>query len=331
LTAFPNFNVTEKGISINFSNNPNERTGSEVSDSMSKKIVLAGGTGFIGKYLEDQFHNLGYEVIIISRQDYHISWHNKAEIVEALEHSEMLINLAGKSVDCRYTAKNMQEIVLSRTETTSILGHALLECKNPPPLWINSSTATIYRHAEDRPMTEEGGEIGSGFSVDVAKQWERAFFAFQLPSTRQVALRIAIVLGEDGGVIVPFKNLVKFGLGGAQGSGNQKFSWIHIEDLFHIIKFLGEREDLSGVFNCSAPHPVTNRELMDQLRQSMNRKFGLSSPKWLLEIGAFLIQTETELILKSRWVIPDRLEQSGYSFKYRTLDQALHQIIQGSD
>jgi uncharacterized protein (TIGR01777 family) len=294
---------------------------------MKKKVILAGGTGFIGKYFEEKFNNLGYEVKIISRKDYHISWNNNAGIIEALENSEILINLAGKSVDCRYNTKNKEEILKSRTVTTRILGNALLECNNPPPLWINSSTATIYRHAEDRSMTEESGELGSGFSVDVAKEWERSFFSFQLPQTRQIALRIAIVLGENGGVITPFKNLVRFGLGGVQGSGNQKFSWIHIEDLYDIILFLKEKEELSGVFNCSSPHPVTNRELMNHFRIAMNIKVGLPSPQWLLKIGAFFIRTEPELILKSRWVIPERLEREGYRFKFHKIDRALQHLL----
>jgi uncharacterized protein (TIGR01777 family) len=294
---------------------------------MKKKVIIAGGTGFIGKYFKEKFNNLGYEVIIISRQAEHISWNNEAGIVEALENSEILINLAGKSVDCRYTTKNKEEILKSRTETTSILGNALLKCKNPSPIWINSSTATIYRHAEDRPMSEESGEIGSGFSVDVAKEWEHSFFTFQLPQTRQIALRIAIVLGADGGVMNPFKNLVKFGLGGVQGSGKQIFSWIHIEDLFDIILFLKENEELSGVFNCSSPNPVSNRELMDQFREAMHIKLGLPSPKWMLHLGAFFIRTEVELILKSRWVIPERLEREGYTFKFNKIDKALHHLL----
>jgi uncharacterized protein len=294
---------------------------------MKKKVVLAGGTGFIGKYLKEKFTELGYEVKIISRKSPHITWGNKSEIVEALENSEMLINLAGKSVNCRYNSKNREEILTSRIVTTEILGNSIIECQNPPPLWINSSTATIYRHAEDRPMTEEQGEIGSGFSVDIAKAWESSFFAFQFPKTRQVALRIAIVLGEGGGVMNPYKHLVRFGLGGVQGSGSQKFSWIHVEDLFNILLFLREKEAVSGVFNCSAPHPITNRELMGSLRKAMNRKIGLQSPKWMLEMGAFIIRTETELILKSRWVIPERLEREGYEFKINNIEKALQQII----
>lgn len=294
---------------------------------MKRKIVLAGGTGFIGTYFQKKYQELGYEVKIISRQPSHITWDNHDGIVEALENAEMLINLAGKSVDCRYNEKNKEEILQSRTETTKFLGNAILECQNPPKLWINSSTATIYRHAEDRPMSEEAGEIGTGFSVNVAKEWEKAFFHFSLPRTRQIALRIAIVLGDHGGVIVPFKNLVRFGLGGTQGPGTQKFSWVHVEDIFQIIQFLQEREDLSGVFNCSSPNPVTNRELMMKLRKAMNRKFGLPTPKWMLELGAVLIKTETELILKSRWVIPERLEKEGFHFTYRHIEDAIQQII----
>ncbi|WP_226676062.1 TIGR01777 family oxidoreductase [Rossellomorea aquimaris] len=294
---------------------------------MENKIVIAGGTGFIGRYLQKKFKEKGYHVTIISRQSPHVSWDRPDDIVQSLEGADMLINLAGKSVDCRYNEKNKAEIFRSRTETTELLGNAISQCQNPPSLWINSSTATIYRHAEDRPMTEEGGEIGTGFSVEVAKEWEKSFFSFSLPGTRQAALRIAIVLGPDGGVMTPYKNLVKFGLGGVQGPGSQKFSWIHVEDLFRVILFLKDSKELSGVFNCSSPNPVTNREFMAQLRNDMNRKVGLPTPKWMLEVGSLLIQTETELVLKSRWVVPERLEKAGFVFQYDTLEKAFEQIL----
>jgi uncharacterized protein len=296
---------------------------------MQQKIVIAGGTGFTGKYLAQKFKALGYQVIIISRQAEHINWDNTAAIIATLENAEMLINLAGKSVDCRYNEKNKQEIFDSRINTTKALGNAVLQCKNPPPLWINSSTATIYRHAEDRPMTESAGEIGSGFSVNVATNWEKSFFDFTLPNTRQVALRMAIVLGKDGGVIKPLKNLVRFGLGGKQGKGNQMFSWIHIEDLYNIIIYLQQHKELSGVFNTSAPNPVSNKTLMQLFRKNMNAIIGLPAPAWLLKFGAVLIKTETELILKSRWVVPEKLLQSGYQFKYQTVDEALKNILTG--
>ncbi|WP_246938695.1 TIGR01777 family oxidoreductase [Bacillus pinisoli] len=294
---------------------------------MNKKVVLAGGTGFIGSYFHHQFQNQGYEVKVISRKPNHISWSDRKAIIEALDGAELLINLAGKSVNCRYNEKNRNEIMNSRTSTTTILGESILACSEPPELWLNSSTATIYRHAEDRPMTEEQGEIGTGFSVDVAKAWEESFFSFQLPKTRQAALRIAIVLGKDGGVMTPYQNLVRFGLGGVQGSGRQKFSWIHVKDLFRIIMFLKERKDLSGVFNCSAPQPVSNSELMNCLRRIMKMPVGLPAPKWMLEIGSIVIRTETELVLKSRWVLPERLQREGFRFTYNKIDDCLTHIL----
>ena len=295
---------------------------------MQKKIAIAGGTGFIGTYLEQHFKKEGYEVKIISRQPGHIPWDNKQAITGALENAEMLINLAGKSVDCRYNEKNKTAIFSSRLATTKALGKSLLECQNPPELWINSSTATIYRHAEDQPMTEENGEIGSGFSVDVATQWEKAFFDFSLPKTRQVALRIAIVLGKDGGALKPLKRLAKFGFGGRQGNGKQMFSWIHIEDLKNIILFIQRNKELEGVFNCSAPNPVDNSTFMKVLRKAMKIPMGLPSPAWLLRIGAVLINTEPELILKSRWVIPDKLIKNGYRFSFPELEGAFADLVE---
>ncbi|MDP4213394.1 MAG: TIGR01777 family oxidoreductase [Bacteroidota bacterium] len=294
---------------------------------MKKKIVIAGGTGFIGKNLKEEFKKMGCEVFVISRRTGDVQWSNIQKIAGILENADMVINMAGKSVDCRYNAKNKAEILRSRTETTRMLGEAIEKCKNPPALWINSSTATIYRHAEDRPMTEEQGEIGKGFSVDVATHWEKAFFAFHLKQTRQVALRMVIVLGKSGGVIKPFLNLVRFGLGGRQGNGKQMFSWIHIADVFNITLFVLEHKELSGVYNCSAPNPVSNEILMKTVREKTNTKFGLPSPAWLLKIGAVMIKTETELILKSRWVVPEKLLKAGYIFRYPFLDGALEDIL----
>jgi len=294
---------------------------------MKKKIVIAGGTGFVGKYLVRKFKESGYEVTIISRQAAHVNWNEPAAIHAALEDAEMLINLAGKSVDCRYNDRNRKEIFDSRMETTRALKEAVSLCENPPKLWINSSTATIYRHAEDRPMTESTGEIGSGFSVNVATSWEKTFFDFKLAKTRQVALRMAIVLGKDGGVIKPLKNLVRFGMGGKQGNGDQMFSWIHIKDLFNAINHLHAHSDLAGIFNTAAPNPVTNATLMHALRREMGVRMGLPMPGWLLKMGAAVIKTETELILKSRWVVPERLLQSGFKFSYPTLNEALKNIL----
>jgi len=299
------------------------------------KIILAGGSGFIGKALAKRFLAQGDEVVVLSRHGAPASegvttlqWDGKSlgSWAEALEGAEMVINLAGKSVDCRYNEKNKKAILDSRVDSTHVLGQAIQQTKNPPSLWINSSTATIYRHAEDRPMDDETGEIGSGFSVNVAKAWEEAFLGTETPKTRKVALRSAIVLGKEGGVFIPFKNLVKFGLGGVQGNGRQMFSWIHEEDLFEIIRFI-RTKGLTGVVNVSAPNPLPNREVMRIFRKALGMPFGLPSPGWLLVIGAWLIRTETELLLKSRWVVPSRLVSAGYRFKYPTLPEALATFV----
>ncbi len=292
-----------------------------------RKIVIAGGTGFLGTYLSSCFRSMGHQVLIISRLKADFSWNDPQGIARAINNSDAVINLAGKSVDCRYHEKNKREILNSRLFTTLAIGQAIAACEKPPKLWINSSTATIYRHAEDRPMTEKDGEIGKGFSVDVAKQWEKAFFDFSLPATRQVALRMAIVLGKQGGVMKPLKNLVKFGLGGRQGNGRQMFSWIHIEDVMQIILFVMHHPAITGILNCSAPHPVNNEKLMQSLRQMLHKKIGLPSPAWLLELGAVLIRTETELVLKSRWVLPERLLLAGYQFRFPGLEVALKEIL----
>jgi uncharacterized protein (TIGR01777 family) len=292
-----------------------------------KKIVLAGGTGFLGSFLASKFKERGDEVIIISRKNGDVSWNDKEAIIDALNNTEVVINLAGRTVDCRYNEKNKREILESRIETTKAIGEAIQKCAHPPGLWINSSTATIYRYAEDRPMTEANGEIGTGFSVNVATQWEKIFFDCKLPATRKVALRMAIVLGKEGGAIQPMKRLTQLGFGGKQGKGSQMFSWIHIEDVYQITLFLMQHENLNGVFNCSSPSPVKNETFMKTLRTALNKKLGLPVPRWLLRIGAVLIRTETELILKSRWVVPDRLLKSGYSFTFPSLQKALEEII----
>ena len=294
---------------------------------MNLKIIIAGGTGFIGKYLEKRFTESGDHVSIISRKNPHLNWENETNLIEALNGADLLINLAGKSVDCRYNEKNKRLIMSSRVNTTRHLQTAIDHCGNPPKLWINASTATIYRHAEDRPMDEENGEIGTGFSVGIAKAWEGAFFEKQDDSTRKIALRIAITLGKNGGVMKPYENMVKYGLGGRQGNGNQMFSWIHIEDLFHIIQFALEHKEMSGIYNASAPNPLRNVMLMKALRNFLKPPFYFSSPAWLLKAGAFFINTETELILKSRWVIPKKISELGFQFEYPTIEKALKDIM----
>ena len=287
-----------------------------------KKIVIAGGTGFLGRFLSSRFREDGAAVIVVARKNGDVVWTDHDALVSAVEDADLVVNLAGRSVDCRYNEKNKKEILDSRLETTAMLGNAIAACQKPPALWINSSTATIYRHAEDRPMTEENGEIGKGFSVNVATQWENRFFSYHLSHTRQVAMRMAIVLGKTGGALKPLKIMTRLGLGGKQGKGNQMFSWVHIEDVYQVILFLMEHDELTGAVNCSSPFPLPNKEVMKLLREKLGVPVGIPSPAWLLEIGAVFIRTETELLLKSRWVLPGRLLKAGYRFKYPDLDSA---------
>lgn len=293
---------------------------------MKVKIVIAGGTGFIGRYLTQKFTDSNYEVLIISRSGL-IRWDNDAKIKEALEGAAMLINMAGKSVDCRYTKKNKKAILESRVFTTQRLQRILESCSAPPPVWINSSTATIYRHAEDRPMDEKNGEIGYGFSVNVAKAWEAAFFEQPLATIRKVALRTAIVLGKEGGALIPYKNLTRYGLGGVQGNGWQQFSWIHVEDLYRIICFVQHNKNLSGVYNASSPNPVSNKVFMEEMRRRIKPLFYMNSPVWLLQLGALLTGTDTELVLKSRWVVPQKLLDAGFQYNYDTMEKALDDLL----
>jgi len=297
---------------------------------MKNKIVIAGGTGFIGQYLNKRFCEEGFEVLIISRDTNHINWNDTSKIIDSLEGAEALINLAGKSVDCRYNEKNKSLILNSRVASTRKLQSLIDQCRTPPKLWINSSTATIYRHSEDKAMDEYTGEIGSGFSVEVAKVWEKAFFEKPASNTRKVALRIAITIGKNGGVMKPYINLVKYGLGGRQGSGMQMFSWIHIEDLFRAIRFVMNNDDMQGIYNCAAPNPVMNKVFMKEMRNILKPLIYLPSPKFLLKIGAYFINTETELVLKSRWVIPRKLMEKNFVFKYPTVGNALKDILQDS-
>ena len=215
----------------------------------------------------------------------------------------------------------------SRVDSTTIIGKAIAHCSHPPRVWLNSSTATIYRHSLNKEMSEEGGEIGTGFSVNVAKAWEKAFFSSNTPQTRKIALRTSIVLGKNGGALQPIKKITQLGLGGKQGDGKQKFSWIHEDDFTRSIDFLIVRTGLAGVFNIAAPQPSDNQTLMKKMRRILKISFGLPSPKPVLEIGAFLIRTETELLLKSRNVVPERLDKEGFTFKYPHLDQALKNLL----
>ena len=320
----------------------------------NKKIIIAGGTGFIGQALAARWGKDNH-VIILSRQavaghsrsavnnaytqkllsvenGYNITYwrwdgrHVEKHWADEIEGCDLVINLAGRSVNCRYTPKNRQEIFDSRTDATRAIGQAIREATVPPKLWINAASATIYRHAQDRPQDEYTGEFGEGFSVQVCQKWERVFHEQRTPFTRKVALRMAITLGI-GGVIVPYLRLLKLGLGGRQGSGRQMYSWVHIEDVGRAIEWFLDHPDLEGVYNVAAPGPVPNAYFMATLRRLTGQRLGLPAPIWLLRLGAVIIGTETELLLKSRWVVPSRLLATGFTFRYPLIDAAMRAIV----
>jgi len=313
-----------------------------------RKIIIAGGTGFIGQEMTEYFSKEN-QVIILSRQipnaqnnrnHYHslttediekvkfVKWNGRksGEWCKELDGADIIINLAGKTVNCRYTEKNKKEIFDSRTDSVNAIGTAINGCTIPPKLWINASSATIYRHAEDRPQDEYTGEFHDGFSVQVCKRWEKTFYEQSTPGTRKCALRMAITLGP-GGVLIPYFNLLKFGLGGKQGSGKQMYSWVHIEDTCRMIEWIYDHSKMQGTYNCCSPNPVTNAAFMKSLRKATGYTIGLPAYEWMLKMGASLIGTEPELVLKSRWVIPTKILESGFTFKYPLLEDAFKNII----
>lgn len=299
-----------------------------------KKLIIAAGTGFLGQVLVNHFKDKFEEIIILTRGKSetknnirYIKWNAKtfSGWEKELENADVLINLAGKSVDCRYTEENKKEILDSRLESTHILNLAVQQCENPPKHWLNSSTATIYRHSLDKEMDEENGEIGNDFSMNVAKSWEKVFFEIQTPHTKKTALRTSIVLGKNGGAYLPLKNLTKVGFGGKQGKGNQFISWIHEKDFARAVAFIIEKE-LTGVLNIVSPQPIRNMLFMKTLRKSLGVPTGIPISEKLLKFGAKMIGTETELVLKSRNVIPKRLTENGYTFEFGELKKALEDL-----
>jgi uncharacterized protein (TIGR01777 family) len=235
--------------------------------------------------------------------------------------------LAGKSINCRHNKANRISILESRIKTTTIIGNALLACRNPPKLWINGSATGVYKPSIVQQMTEDETELGLDFLAEVVTKWEKAFFAFQLPVTRLVALRTSVVLGKNEGALLPLVWLTRFGLGGRQASGNQMFSWIHLEDYFRIVQFLSENNSLMGVYNCTSPTPLSNKEFMRSLRKAIHIPFGIPAPKLAIEIGAKVIGTEPELLLNSSFVVPKRLQNAGFEFKFPTVEKALGDLL----
>lgn len=306
---------------------------------MNPRTYVVTTDGFLARGLIGHWLAAGHHVRVITRYPNAIKPAERLEVFQwdartpgdwtaALEGADALVNLAGRSVDCRYHRRNRELILNSRVDSTRLLAEALKTVRRPPSVWLNAASATIYRHADDGPQDETNGELGHGFSVDVCRAWERTFFDTDIPTgIRRVALRAAIVLGRGGGVLPVFRKLALAGLAGRIGPGTQMFSWIHRDDFCRAIDWLIEHTDLDGPVNLAAPNPVTMDEFTRRLRQQIGNPVGIPLPRPLLEIGAWLIRAETELLLKSRWVTPGRLLEAGYRFTHPNLEPALHDLI----
>jgi len=313
------------------------------------RIVIPGGSGQVGGVLAWYLQELGHQVTVLTRSPYTAPWqtvHWDGEHIgpwaELLEGADVCINVAGCSVNCRYHAGNRFAIHHSRIHTTRLLNTVVAALANPPTVWLNASTATIYRHSLDRPMDEATGDLGGyelisprrhapdtwNFSISVAKDWERAFFETPTPRTRKVAMRTAIVLSpKPGNAFAILSRLVRTGLGGSQGNGRQFVSWIHEVDFARAVAFLVARDDLEGPVNIAAPNPLPNREFMAVLRDAWDMPNGLPAPAPLIEFAAFFLRTESELVLKSRRVVPGRLLDAGFEFDYPGWPDAAHDLV----
>lgn len=305
----------------------------------TRRIILAGGSGFCGRLLAEFLAAKGWEIVVLTRLpgpglQRQVLWDGKTlgawrqELVGA----EAVINLCGRSVNCRYTEANRKLILESRVLSTKVLGQAIAQCQEPPRVWLNAGTATIYKHSFDREMDESGEIAGDKdardeFSVEVAQAWEGALNEACTPAARKIAMRMAMVFApEKGTVYRVLRRLARFGLGGKMASGRQFISWIHQEDFCRAVEWLIVHEDLTGPFNLTAPNPLTNCELMAEMRRSVGMPFGLPAARWMLDVGAFVLRTETELILKSRRVVPAKLLASGFRFHFPRMEEALADI-----
>ncbi|WP_239461278.1 TIGR01777 family oxidoreductase [Occallatibacter savannae] len=309
------------------------------------RIVIPGGSGQVGRVLARYFSQRGHQVIVLTRGPHTAEWqtvHWDAETpgiwTQYLDGADVCINLAGRSVNCRYTPDNRIDIYNSRIVSTRLLGEVIGSLAHPPRLWLNASTATIYRHALDRPMDEHTGELGGNephvpdtwrFSIRVAKDWETAFFNAPTPLTRKVAMRSAITLSPvPGNAFAVLSNLARLGLGGTQGNGRQWVSWIHEDDFARAVEFLIARDDLHGPINIASPNPERNRDFMAILREAWDMPNGIPAPRPILELAALLMRTETELVLKSRRVVPARLLEAGFRFEFPNWPHAAEDLVQ---
>ncbi|HZI79388.1 MAG TPA: TIGR01777 family oxidoreductase [Vicinamibacterales bacterium] len=308
------------------------------------KIVIPGGSGQVGTVLARAFARDGHEVVVLSRRPRAEPWRTVAwdgvtvgGWAQELDGADAVINLAGRSVNCRYTAANRRAILDSRVRSTRAVGEAIAGSTRPPRVWLQASTATIYAHRYDAANDECSGTIGGDepgapetwrFSIDVARAWEDALRAAMVPSTRRVLLRSAVTMSPDaGGPFDVLLGLVRCGLGGASGDGRQFVSWVHHEDFVRAVLWLIERDDVEGPVNVAAPEPLPNADFMRALREAWGAPVGVPARGWMLDLGAALMRTETELVLKSRRVVPARLLDGGFDFRYTRWADAARNLV----
>ena len=308
------------------------------------RMVMPGGSGQVGTILARHFHALGHDVVVLSRSETRAPWRtvlwdgvSLGAWAEEIDGADAVVHLSGRTVNCRYTPRHRREIVESRTVTTRLVGEAIAAAARPPAVWLNAGTSTVYRHALDRPMDEFTGEMGGNepgvpetwsFSVGVGTQWEQALNDADTPKTRKICLRTSMVMSPDrDGVFDVLVGLVRHGLGGTQGKGDQFVSWMHDQDYARATQFLIEQEGISGPVNMTAPTPLPNREFMADIRRAAGAAFGLPASRWMLEAGAVFLKTETELILKSRYVVPGVLERAGFDFIFPAWPQAADNLM----
>jgi uncharacterized protein (TIGR01777 family) len=308
------------------------------------KIVIPGGTGQVGTVLARAFHADGHDVVVLGRHTKSEQWRVETwdgetigEWAHEIDGADVVINLAGRSVNCRYNAENRRQMMDSRVNSTRVVGEAIAAATTPPSVWLQASTATIYAHRFDAPNDDVTGIIGGheadapdtwNFSIDVASNWERVTNEAHTPRTRKVLMRSAMIMSPDrDGIFDTLLKLVRLGLGGTAASGRQYISWIHDLDFIRSVYWLIEHEELSGPINLSSPNPLPNRKFMKILRDVYGMPFGLPAFEWQLAIGAFLMRSETELILKSRRVVPKLLTESGFEFEFPDWEQAAEDLV----
>ncbi|MDQ4213871.1 epimerase [Microbacterium sp. ASV81] len=319
------------------------------------RAVIGGGSGYLGTAIRDALRVDGYDVRTIGRSGADAGWDDPAGILRLVDGVDLVIGLAGRRVDCRYTDRNRDEILRSRVGTTRALHDAIAAAEHPPRVWMNGSSATAYRYALDRAQTEQDDSIDTGFSPDVTREWEAALFAGDLPGTRRIALRTSLVLGRTAPVMTMLLRLARLGAGGPQldgwwfphrryrgigthptepaapgyvrSHGRQMFSWMHEQDFVQAIRFLRDHDEIAGPVNMASPHAVPNRELMRTLRRAVHAPFGIPAWRFMLEPAMLVLGTETELVLKSRWVAPQVLLDAGYVFRFPEIEGAVQDIV----